>query len=193
MQEIYSIIARSLNIKERQVENTIKLLDTGATIPFISRYRKEATGGLTDVQVAEVAEQQRKLSELVHRKDYITQTIEEQGKLTDELRERIAKCWDATILEDIYLPYKPKRKTRAEAARKRGLEPLADAILLHPNANPEQLAEKYLTDEVPTTADALQGARDILAERMSEDEQIRATLRTTFERTAVISSSVVKA
>ena len=192
MQEIFSIIARSLNIKERQVENTIKLLDTGATIPFISRYRKEATGGLTDVQVAEVAEQQRKLSELVHRKDYITQTIEEQGKLTDELRERIAKCWDATILEDIYLPYKPKRKTRAEAARKRGLEPLADAILLHPNANPEQLAEKYLTDEVPTTADALQGARDILAERMSEDEQIRATLRTTFERTAVISSSVVK-
>lgn len=192
MQEIILQISKALHLKERQVENTINLLDGGATIPFISRYRKEATGGLTDVQVAEVADQRKKWAELMHRKEYILQTIAQQDKLTDELRARIEQCWDASVLEDIYLPYKPKRKTRAEVARKRGLEPLADAVLLHPTANPERLAAAYLSDEVADVEAALQGARDILAERMSEDEQVRATLRGIFERTAWITSAVVK-
>ena len=126
MQQIISLIAKSLNLRERQVENTVNLLNDGATIPFVSRYRKEATGGLDEVAIAQIAEQNEKLHELLHRKEYITQTIEEQGKLTDELRKRIEDCWNATVLEDIYLPFKPKRKTRAEVARKKGLEPLAN-------------------------------------------------------------------
>ncbi len=192
MQEIIKLIAQALGIGQRQIEQTLGLLDGGATIPFIARYRKEATGGLDEVQIAEVARQGEKFKELEHRKEYILQTIEEQGKLTDELKERITSCWDATVLEDIYLPYKPKRKTRAEVARKRGLEPLADAILQRPNGDPEQYAKAYITEEVPTVADALQGARDILAERMNEDERVRNTLRRSFELTAQISSKVVK-
>ena len=136
MIQIIDIIAKTLGICARQIEQTLGLLDGGATIPFIARYRKEATGGLDEVQIAEVAKQNEKFKELIHRKEYILQTIQEQGKLTDELNERITSCWDATVLEDIYLPYKPKRKTRAEVARKRGLEPLADAILHHPNGDP---------------------------------------------------------
>ena len=192
MQEIIKLIAQALGIGARQIEQTLGLLDGGATIPFIARYRKEATGGLDEVQIAEVAKQNEKFKELIHRKEYILQTIEEQGKLTDELKERITSCWDATVLEDIYLPYKPKRKTRAEVARKRGLEPLSDAILHRPNGDPEQYAKAYVTEEVPTVADALQGARDILAERMNEDERVRNTLRRSFELTAQISSKVVK-
>ena len=144
------------------------------------------------MQIAEIAKQGEKFKELEHRKEYILQTIEEQGKLSDELKERISSCWDATTLEDIYLPYKPKRKTRAEAARKRGLEPLADAILLRPNGDPRQYVEKFLTDEVPSIEDALQGARDIMAERMNESERVRTSLRQSFERTAIISSRVIK-
>lgn len=192
MQEIIKLIAQALGIGARQIEQTLSLLDGGATIPFIARYRKEATGGLDEVQIAEVARQGEKFKELEHRKEYILQTIEEQGKLTDELKERITSCWDATVLEDIYLPYKPKRKTRAEVARKRGLEPLADSILHRPNGDPEQYAKAYITEEVPSVADALQGARDILAERMNEDERVRNTLRRSFELTAQISSKVVK-
>ena len=192
MKQIIDIIAKTLGIGARQIEQTLGLLAGGATIPFIARYRKEATGGLDEVQIAEVAKQNEKFKELIHRKEYILQTIEEQGKLTDELKERITSCWDATVLEDIYLPYKPKRKTRAEVARKRGLEPLADAILHRPNGDPEQYAKAYITEEVPTVADALQGARDILAERMNEDERVRNTLRRSFELTAQISSKVVK-
>ena len=192
MKQIIDIIAKTLGIGARQIEQTLGLLDGGATIPFIARYRKEATGGLDEVQIAEVAKQNEKFKELAHRKEYILQTIEEQGKLTDELKERITSCWDAAVLEDIYLPYKPKRKTRAEVARKRGLEPLADAILHRPNGDPEQYAKAYITEEVPTVADALQGARDILAERMNEDERVRNTLRRSFELTAQISSNVVK-
>ena len=192
MQEIIKLIAQALGIGARQIEQTLGLLDGGATIPFIARYRKEATGGLDEVQIAEVAKQNEKFKELIHRKEYILQTIEEQGKLIDELKERITSCWDATVLEDIYLPYKPKRKTRAEVARKRGLEPLSDAILHRPNGDPEQYAKAYVTEEVPTVADALQGARDILAERMNEDERVRNTLRRSFELTAQISSKVVK-
>lgn len=192
MQEIIKLIAQTLNISPKQTEQTLNLLESGATIPFIARYRKEATGGLDEVQIAEISRQGEKFKELEHRKEYILQTIEEQGKLTDELKERIISCWDATILEDIYLPFKPKRKTRAEAARKRGLEPLADAIILRPNGDPQQYAEKYLSEEVPTIEDALQGARDILAEKMNENERVRSTLRQSFERTAIISSRVIK-
>ena len=192
MQQIISLIAKSLNLRERQVENTVNLLNDGATIPFVSRYRKEATGGLDEVAIAQIAEQNEKLHELVHRKEYILQTIEEQGKLTDELRKRIEDCWNATVLEDIYLPFKPKRKTRAEVARKKGLEPLANEILLKPNNDPEVRAKDFLTDEVPTIEDALQGARDIIAEQMSENEDVRNTLRRTFELNAVITSKVIK-
>ena len=134
------IIARQLNLREKQVAGTIQLLESGATIPFISRYRKEATGGLNEVQVAQVKTAYDRLQELVHRREYILQTIEEQGKLTDDLRRRIETCWDATLLEDLYLPFKPKRKTRAETARKKGLEPLADLLLSATRTAPEVLA-----------------------------------------------------
>ena len=138
------IIAKQLGLREKQVESTINLLAQGATIPFISRYRKEATGGLNEVQVAQVKEQNDKLTELIHRRDYILQTIEEQCKLTDDLKKRISECWDATQLEDIYLPFKPKRKTKAEVARKKGLEPLAITLLTQPYKNPEEVAARYV-------------------------------------------------
>ena len=187
------IIARQLNLREKQVAGTIQLLESGATIPFISRYRKEATGGLNEVQVAQVKTAYDRLQELVHRREYILQTIEEQGKLTDDLRQRIETCWDATLLEDLYLPFKPKRKTRAEAARKKGLEPLADLLLSATRTAPEVLAERFVKGEVKNVEEALQGARDIVAERMNEDERTRQTVRLSFERTGMIQSKVVKA
>lgn len=189
---IAEIIAKALGLRLKQVANTIELLQTGATIPFISRYRKEATGGLNEVQVTEVKEQNDKLEELVHRREYVLKTIEEQGKLTDELRNRIEQCWDATQLEDLYLPFKPKRRTRAEVARKKGLEPLANLLLLNPMAQPEKQAERFVTDEVENVDAALQGARDILAERFNEDERTRQTVRRSFEISGVIHSKVVK-
>ncbi len=186
------LIAQRLNLREKQVEQTIALLDEGATIPFISRYRKEATGGLDEVAVAAVAEQHRQLDELEHRKAFVLETIETQGALTDELRARITACWDATEIEDIYLPFKPKRRTRAQMAREKGLEPLAQRLLLRPNSDPEQEAEGFLTDEVGTVDEALQGARDIIAEQISEDEHSRQTLRRIYSREAVITSKAVK-
>ena len=186
------LIARRLNLREKQVEQTIALLDEGATIPFISRYRKEATGGLDEVAVAAVAEQHRQLDELEHRKAFVLETIEAQGALTDELRARITACWDATEIEDIYLPFKPKRRTRAQMAREKGLEPLAQRLLLRPNSDPVQEAEGFLTDEVGTVDEALQGARDIIAEQISEDEHSRQTLRRIYSREAVITSKAVK-
>ena len=186
------LIAQRLNLREKQVEQTIALLDEGATIPFISRYRKEATGGLDEVAVAAVAEQHRQLDELEHRKAFVLETIEAQGALTDELRARITACWDATEIEDIYLPFKPKRRTRAQMAREKGLEPLAQRLLLRPNSDPEQEAEGFLTDEVSTVDEALQGARDIIAEQISEDEHSRQTLRRIYSREAVITSKAVK-
>lgn len=186
------LIAQRLNLREKQVEQTIALLDEGATIPFISRYRKEATGGLDEVAVAAVAEQHRQLDELEHRKAFVLETIEVQGALTDELRARITACWDATEIEDIYLPFKPKRRTRAQMAREKGLEPLAQRLLLRPNSDPEQEAEGFLTDEVGTVDEALQGARDIIAEQISEDEHSRQTLRRIYSREAVITSKAVK-
>ena len=186
------LIAQRLNLREKQVEQTIALLDEGATIPFISRYRKEATGGLDEVAVAAVAEQHRQLDELEHRKAFVLETIEAQGALTDELRARITACWDATEIEDIYLPFKPKRRTRAQMAREKGLEPLAQRLLLRPNSDPVQEAEGFLTDEVDTVDEALQGARDIIAEQISEDEHSRQTLRRIYSREAVITSKAVK-
>ena len=187
------IIAKQLGLREKQVESTINLLAQGATIPFISRYRKEATGGLNEVQVAQVKEQNDKLTELIHRRDYILQTIEEQGKLTDDLKKRISECWDATQLEDMYLPFKPKRKTKAEVARKKGLEPMAITLLTQPYKNPEEVAARYVKGEVKDKEEALQGARDIIAERVNEDERTRQSVRRSFEYTGMIRSKVVKA
>ena len=190
---ITAYIAQQLQLREKQVAATVQLLEAGATVPFISRYRKEATSGLNEVEVAQVKRLHEQALEIAHRRDYILQTIEQQGKLTEALRTRIADCWDATLLEDLYLPFKPKRKTRAEAARKRGLEPLADQLLLNVKATPEEMARPFVKGEVENIDDALQGARDIVAERMNEDERTRQTVRQQFERKGTIRSKVVKA
>lgn len=189
---IIQIISQRLQLREQQVDNTIALLDNGATIPFISRYRKEATGGLNEVEVAQVKQLNDELNELVRRRTFIIETIEAQGQLTEDLRSRLSDCWNATTLEDIYLPYKPKRKTRAEVARKRGLAPLAKRLLLSPYDNPESAAREFITNEVPDIEAALQGARDIIAEQVSEDEKVRGTLRHIYVQTAIITSRVVK-
>jgi uncharacterized protein len=187
------LIAERLGLRERQVQGTLTLLDGGATIPFIARYRKERTGALDEVQIAAIAEQNDKLKELVKRKETVVNTITEQGKMTPELEARIADCWNATELEDIYLPYKPKRRTRAQVAREQGLEPLANLLLMQRESNPAKAAERFVTPEVPTPEDALQGAQDIIAEMVSEDERSRQNIRGIFRRTAVITSKVVKA
>lgn len=187
------LIAERLGLRERQVQGTLTLLDGGATIPFIARYRKERTGALDEVQIAAIAEQNDKLKDLVKRKETVVNTITEQGKMTPELEARIADCWNATELEDIYLPYKPKRRTRAQVAREQGLEPLANLLLMQRESNPTKAAERFVTPEVPTPEDALQGAQDIIAEMVSEDERSRQSIRGIFRRTAVITSKVVKA
>ena len=179
-------------MRERQVEGTLALLDDGATIPFIARYRKERTGALDEVRIAAIAEQNDRLKELVKRKETVVKTITEQDKMTPELEKRIADCWDATELEDIYLPYKPKRRTRAQVAREQGLEPLA-LMLLRGEPNPEAAARRFLNEDVSDVDKALQGAQDIIAEMVSEDERSRQTIRGTFRRTAFITSKVVKA
>lgn len=191
--EIFSkMIATALNIAVHQVKNTLTLLESGATIPFISRYRKEATGGLNEVQIAEISEQNEKLCEIAKRKETILKTIEEQGKLTAELKKRIESCWNATELEDIYLPYKPKRKTRAEAARQKGLEPLATILMMQRENNLMARARTFINKEVKDEEEALKGARDIIAEQVSEDERSRNQLRNQFNRQAIITSKVIK-
>lgn len=191
--EIFNkMIASALNIAERQVENTLSLLNGGATIPFISRYRKEATGGLDEVQIGEIKERYDKLSEIAKRKETILKTIEEQGKLTADLKKRIDACWDATELEDIYLPYKPKRKTRAEVARQKGLEPLATILMMQRENNLSSRVRTFIKGEVKDEEDALKGARDIIAEQVSEDERSRNQIRNQFSRQAIITSKVVK-
>lgn len=193
MEKIFcELISKSLSIPEKQVANTVQLLEEGATIPFISRYRKERTGSLDEVQVGAIQEQYGKLLELEKRKSTILSTIDEQGKLTEPLRQRIESCWDATLLEDIYLPYKPKRRTRAEIARQKGLEPLATVILMQRERDIQARAAQFVTDEVKTAADALAGAQDIIAEQVSEDERSRNQIRRQFERTGMITSKVVK-
>ena len=192
MESFSPMIATALKLPVHRVENTLKLLLGGATIPFISRYRKEATGGLDEVQISEINTQYEKLSELAKRKETILSTIENQGKLTDELKQRIEHCWDSTALEDIYLPFKPKRKTRAEAARQKGLEPLALLILMQREAHLEARIPAFLTEEVKNEEEALKGARDIIAEKINEDERARNSIRNQFTRQAIICSKVVK-
>ena len=188
------LIAQQLNLKERAVENTVALLDEGCTIPFISRYRKERTGGLDEVQIAAISNQYERLKEIQKRKETIVKTITDLDKMTSELEKRITDCWDATELEDIYLPYKPKRRTRAQVAREQGLEPLAKILLLQRERDPEHAAARFVCGDVITTpSDAIKGAQDIIAEIVSEDERSRQQLRGAFRRQAVISSKVIKA
>lgn len=188
----HKMIAQTLSLSETQILQTLNLLQDGATIPFISRYRKEATGGLDEVQIEAIQTQFDKLSELAKRKETITNTIREQGKLTDELSKRIADTWDATVLEDLYLPFKPKRRTRAEAARQKGLEPLATLLMLQRDPQPEKRASAYVKGDVKDIEEALKGARDIIAEQVSEDEQARNNVRNAFARQAVLTTKVVK-
>ena len=194
MNTFTQIIAKALNLNERNVENTLEMLNEGCTIPFIARYRKERTGGLDEVQIGNISEWNNRLCEMSKRKETICKTIEEQGKMTDELKARIDNCWNATELEDIYLPYKPKRRTRAQVAREQGLEPLAAIIMLQRERDPQAAARRFVNgDSITTVEQALQGAKDIIAENISENEQTRQRLRNMFQREAVISSKVVKA
>ena len=188
----YKLIAERTGLKEKYVQQVVDLLQEGATVPFISRYRKEATGGMTDVEVAQVAAELDNVNELEHRKEFILSAIEAQEKLTPELRKRIEECWDATTLEDIYLPYKQKRRTRAQVAREAGLEPLADLIMKQSSTPLKVLIQNAKFKEGLSAEEALQGAKDIIAERVSEDERARQTLRTTFSIHAQICSKVIK-
>ena len=187
------LISERLNIAEKNVAGTLALLDEGCTIPFIARYRKERTGGLDEVQIAAISDTYERLKEVLKRKETIVKTISDQGKMTPELQKRIEATWDATELEDIYLPYRPKRRTRAQVAREQGLEPLAETLLLQRERDPEHAALAFVTDEVPDAEAAIKGAQDIIAEKVSEDEHSRQQVRGAFRRQAVITSKVVKA
>jgi len=189
------LIAQQLNLQERAVNNTLALLDEGCTIPFISRYRKERTGGLDEVQIAAISTQYERFKEIQKRKETVLKTIADLDKLTPELEKRIIDCWDATELEDIYLPYKPKRRTRAQVAREQGLEPLAKILLLQRERDPKRAAHSQLSTlhSQLSIEDALKGAQDIIAEMVSEDERSRQQLRNAFRRQAFITSKVVKA
>ena len=193
MNEYANIIATSLELNQTKVANTLALLDEGCTIPFISRYRKEKTGGLDEVQIANISQWKDKLTELTKRKETICKTIDEQGKLTPELKSRIDNTWDSTTLEDIYLPYKPKRRTRAQVARQQGLEPLAQTILLQREPNPQSVARAYVKGDVKDVEAAIKGAQDIIAETISENEQTRQQVRNAFKSEAIISSKVIAA
>ena len=187
------LIAKALQLQERAVANTLSLLEEGCTIPFISRYRKERTGGLDEVQIAAISDRYDKLKEIQKRKETVTKTITDLEKMTPELQQRIDACWDATELEDIYLPYKPKRRTRAQVAREQGLEPLAQILLVQRERDPERAAERFIKGDVKAADAAIKGAQDIIAETVSEDERSRQQLRNAFSRQAIISSKVIKA
>ena len=193
--KIYTILISSeLHLQEHAVENTLKLLDEGCTIPFISRYRKERTGGLDEVQITAISNRAEQLQEIAKRKATIVKTITEQEKMTPELQKRIDDCWEMTVLEDIYLPYKPKRRTRAQVAREQGLEPLAQLLLMQREANPERAAQRFVVvGGLPVDVSAaLRGAQDIIAEQVSEDERSRNLVRNAFRREAFIESKAVK-
>ncbi|HDR52225.1 MAG TPA: RNA-binding transcriptional accessory protein, partial [Mariniphaga anaerophila] len=190
--KIIEIVAQQLGVKNNQVKNTIELLSEGATVPFISRYRKERTGSLDEVQILQIKELREKFIELEKRRKTVLKTIEEQEKLTPELKERIENCYDPVELEDIYLPYKPKRRTKATIARERGLEPLAKIIMKQFERDPESRAAAFLNEDVESVENALSGARDIIAEWISENEKARNIVRREFERNAVITAKVVK-
>lgn len=192
MSVIHSYISKQLNIPLKSVENTVRLFEEGATIPFISRYRKEVTGGLDEVQIGNIKSWNEKYLELEKRKDFILKTIESQEKLTPELADQIKECWDSTALEDIYLPFRPKRQTRAEIARKKGLEGLAKWLMIQHEGSVEVKATEFVKGEVANSTEALKGARDIIAEWVNEDVQARQTIRNLFAREAMITSKVVK-
>ena len=192
MSHIYTLISKSLGLSLKSVKNTVELLDGGATIPFISRYRKEATGGLDEVQIDQIKTQNEQYCELEKRKEFILKTISEQEKLTPELEEKIRNCWDSTELEDTYLPFKPKRQTRAEIARKNGLEPLAKWIMAQSQGDVETKAAQFLNKQVADVNAALKGARDIIAEWVNEDANARKLIRNIFSHDAIITSKVVK-
>ncbi len=192
MSHIYTLISKSLGLSLKSVKNTVELLDGGATIPFISRYRKEATGGLDEVQIDQIKTQNEQYCELEKRKEFILKTISEQEKLTPELEEKIRNCWDSTELEDTYLPFKPKRQTRAEIARKNGLEPLAKWIMAQSQGDVETKAAQFLNEQVADVNAALKGARDIIAEWVNEDANARKLIRNIFSHDAIITSKVVK-
>jgi uncharacterized protein len=189
------LISTELHLQEHAVENTLKLLDEGCTIPFISRYRKERTGGLDEVQITAISNRLEQLQEIAKRKDTVVKTITEQGKMTPELEKRISDCWESTVLEDIYLPYKPKRRTRAQVAREQGLEPLAQLLLMQREQDPKRAAQRFVVvGGLPADVNAaLSGAQDIIAEQVSEDERSRNQVRSAFRREAFIESKVVKA
>jgi uncharacterized protein len=190
--QFISLIASLLNLSEKQIRNAIQLLVEGATIPFISRYRKEMTDGMDEVQLSDTKEHYDKLCELAKRKLAVLKSIEEQDKLTAELKSRIDNCWNITELEDIYLPYKPKRRTRAEIAREKGLEPLAKMLMRQQSDDVDRMAQQFVKDKVDNVEDALAGARDIIAEWINESEAARNSIRTIFSREAIISSKLIK-
>ena len=192
MQKYFKAIAAALGIKLNQVEAVAELLDGGATVPFISRYRKEATGGLDEVAIFDIETQYHKFVELDKRKQTVIETIAEQGKLTDDLKRQIDETLDSTTLEDIYLPYKPKKRTRATVAREQGLEPLAAWLMRQQQGDPEQVAIKYLKGEIDSEEKALAGARDIIAEWVSENAVARQRVRNCFSHKAIIASHVIK-
>lgn len=185
-------IAQTLNLSEKNVDATLTLLNDGCTIPFIARYRKERTGNLDEVQITRIAEMNDRLLETDKRKETILKTISEQGKLTEELENKIVNCWDNSVLEDLYLPFKPKRRTKAQIAREQGLEPLATLLLMQREQNPMAASKRFVKDDVQDEATALQGAKDIIAEMVSEDQQARNTVRNAYKREAMISSRVIK-
>ena len=191
-EELIKQLTQSTSFSFHQVQNVVRLIDEGATIPFMSRYRKEATGGMDEVQLADLREQYDKLCELIKRKATVLKSIEEQEKLTPELRQRIEECWNANELEDIYLPYKPKRRTRAEIAREKGLEPLAKIIMKQQTVDIQNVVNRFITSDVMNASDALQGARDIIAEWVNESEAARNAIRSIFSHEAMISSKMVK-
>ena len=192
MQQKIDLISKRLNISESRVAGALQLLLDGATIPFIARYRKEATGGLDEVEIAAIYAENEKIDELIKRKAFVMEAIEAAGALTDELRARIAASWEVNEIEDIYLPYKQKKRTRATIAREAGLEPLAKIIMSGKCADIESSAARYLNDKVATTEDAISGAQDIIAEWVSESEAARNAVRRLFDREAVITSHVVR-
>ncbi len=188
----FEVLSQKTGISVKQVERTVALLDDGGTIPFISRYRKEQTGGLDEVQVKCISEQYLWICDLIKRKEHILKIIDDSGKLTDELRRKIETTWDSVELEDIYLPFKPKRKTKAEIARQKGLEPLAKIIMSQNNDDIIYKAKRFVNKEVNSTDDAINGAKDIIAEWISENIVVRNRVRSLFERTAILQCKVVK-
>lgn len=187
------MIGKALGLSERSVCNTLQLIDEGCTIPFISRYRKERTGGLDEVQITAISHAYDKLKEISKRKDTVVKTITEQGKMTDDLQRRIDACWDANELEDIYMPFKPKRRTKAQVARELGLEPLSVILMMQRERNIEAAAQRFVKEGVKDVPAAIKGAQDIVAEMVSEDERSRQLVRSSFRREAIITSKVVKA